>query len=51
MRLDLMYDIEKLFDNFKEFVAKNADNPLFWIIIFLILLVGTAYFITNFANK
>ena len=51
MILDIMDNIEKLFNDFKDYVNDHADNPFFWIIIFLVLLVSTAYFISNYANK
>lgn len=51
MTLDIIKSIEKIFDAFGKFVKDNYDNPVFWGVLFLIMLGIAVYVISEIANK
>lgn len=49
--VDLWNKIVAFVQNFPEFVEKNYSNPIFWIVIFLILLFVGRATISAFSDK
>ena len=51
MVLNLWDSIKKVFDDAGKFIEKNYNEPFFWIIIFVVLLVAALYVISELADK
>lgn len=51
MILGIMKPIEKAFNAFGKFVSDNFDNPIFWAVLFLVMVCIAAYVIREIANK
>lgn len=51
MLLNIMNDIEDIFNKFGKFVEDNYSNPFLWIVIFVVLLVLSSYVISNLGDK
>ena len=51
MLLNIMNDIEDIFNKFGKFVEENYSNPFLWIVIFVVLLVLSSDVISNLGDK
>ena len=51
MTLDIMSSIEKFFDAIGKFVKDNYNNPVFWGVLFLVILGIAVYVIKELADK
>ena len=43
--------LQEIADELGKFVSKNFDNPMFWVVVFVVLLAVGIYGITKFADK
>ena len=51
MTLDIMKSIENFFDAIGKFVKDNYNNPVFWGVLFLVILGIAVYVIKELADK
>ena len=51
MTLDIMESINNFFNGIGKFVEKNFDNPIFWGILFLVILGIAVYVIRELGDK
>lgn len=51
MTLDIMKSIEKMFKGLEKFVTDNYDNPVFWGVLFLVILAIAVHVIKELGDK
>ena len=51
MILGFFETLEKYANDFTNFIEDNFDSPIFWIIVFSVLLVVGIYGISKFGDK
>ncbi len=51
MIVDIMDSLNEIGDWLQVFMDKNYDNPLFWLILFLVLFIIACIVIGKMANK